>query len=354
MAAMPVAVAAKMPAARGFATPNGSASNGTGDAMKRSGQWSVVSGRWNVESGIPFPVPRRPSPVPRAAFTLVELLVTITIIGMMAGLVLGAMSAARQASREAATKATIAKLNSIIMKRYESYLTRRVPVSLSGLPPAQAAENRLYAIRDIMRMEMPDRFSDINSPPIPLPNRLPDGTILSVPRPALSQLYANRLNTSPPGAGNGTLNDTAELLYMIVSMGSPEAMEQFSQSEIGDTNQNGYPEFLDGWGRPIFFLRWAPGYSPFSNVQVADPVKNHDPFDPRRADQNAYHLIPLIYSAGSNGEPGLNINAGFDFTQVGSKPGDIFVNGWSEFSKIGTPVGGNGVGNIDNHHIEAR
>ena len=47
---------------------------------------------------------------------------------------------------------------------------------------------------------------------------------------------------------------------MIVSMGSPEAMEQFSQSEIGDTDHNGYPEFLDGWGKPIFFLRWAPGF----------------------------------------------------------------------------------------------
>ena len=76
----------------------------------------------------------------------------------------------------------------------------------------------------------------------------------------------------------------AEMLYMIVSMGSPEAMEQFNQSEIGDTDGNGWPEFLDGWGRPIFFLRWAPGFSPYSDIQtMADPIKHdHDPFDPRR------------------------------------------------------------------------
>jgi prepilin-type N-terminal cleavage/methylation domain-containing protein len=354
MAAMPVAVAAKMPAARGFATPNGSALNGTGDAMKRSGQWLVVSGQWNVESGMLYPVPRPPSPAPRSAFTLVELLVTITIIGMMAGLVLGAMSAARQASREAATKATIAKLNSIIMKRYESYLTRRVPVSLSNLPPAQAAQDRLYAIRDIMRMEMPDCTADISSPPISLPN-----STASVPRPALSQLYYNRLVNSPPSTGNGVNNAEAELLYMIVSMGSPEAMEQFSQSEIGDTNQNGYPEFLDGWGRPIMFLRWAPGFSPYSDVQKPDPVKNHDPFDPRRTDANAYHLIPLIFSAGSNGEPGLNVMQGIDFTQLSPRPGDIF--GSSAFIQIGAPSDNGGKGtltdyqdNITNHHIEAR
>ena len=66
-------------------------------------------------------------------FTLVELLVTITIIGMLAGMMLGALQMARNSAREAATKATIAKLNSIIMQRYESYMTRRVPIQI---PPA--------------------------------------------------------------------------------------------------------------------------------------------------------------------------------------------------------------------------
>ena len=100
---------------------------------------------------------------------------------------------------------------------------------------------------------------------------------------------------------------------MIVSMGSPEAMEQFSQSEIGfdptyDPNHK-WPYFVDGWGHPIYFLRWAPGCSAnhvntsgvpdgYSDIQSGDPTKDHDPFDPRRVDTNAYHLIPLIYSDG--------------------------------------------------------
>ena len=94
---------------------------------------------------------------------------------------------------------------------------------------------------------------------------------------------------------------------MIVSMGSPEAMEQFSASEIGDTDGNGYPEFLDGWGRPIWFLRWAPGFSPYSDIQTTDPTNNHDPFDPQHFDANAYKLIPLIYSDGSNNNPSQGI-----------------------------------------------
>ncbi len=293
----------------------------------------------------------------RAAFTLVELLVTITIIGILAGMMFGGLQLARESAREQATKATIAKLHTIIMKRYESYMTRRVPLDLSkkadGTPLtlAEQAQDRLYAIRDLMRMEMPDRSSDINDVPITLPK-----SGKNIARPALSQLYYAKLNA--PGCtvenDNGIKNGAAELLYLIVSMGSPEAMEQFNQSEIGDTNGNGWPEFLDGWGRPIWFLRWAPAYSTdathrYSDIQFADPDKHHDPFDPRRVDSAAFQMFPLIYSSGTDKEPGLETKAFLSFTAM---HGDIFGN--NEFTTIGTPKDGHGIGLITNHHIEQR
>ena len=139
-------------------------------------------------------------------------------------------------------------------------------------------------------------------------------------------------------------------------------MEQFSPSEIGDTDKNGWPEFLDGWGRPIFFLRWAPGCSAnhttggvvdgYSDIQSGDPTKDHDPFDPHRADQAAYHLIPLIYSEGAtpgDKDHGININGTYDFT--GTK-GDMFNN--DDFKKIGTLLGIKTFGGITNHHVETR
>ena len=47
-------------------------------------------------------------------------------------------------------------------------------------------------------------------------------------------------------------------------------------------------EFLDGWGHPIGFVRWAPAFlPPNSDVQTGDPVNDHDPFDQRRADYGA-------------------------------------------------------------------
>ena len=54
--------------------------------------------------------------------------------------------------------------------------------------------------------------------------------------------------------------------------------------------------FLDGWGKPICWLRWAPGFSPNSDIQVADPKARHDPFDPNNADPAGYQLFPLIYA----------------------------------------------------------
>lgn len=302
----------------------------------------------------------------RSGFTLVELLVVVTIIGIMAALTFGALQGAQNSARESATKATIAKLNSIIMQRYESYLTRRVPVNLSGLPPAQAAQDRLYAIRDLMRMEMPDRADDLIGSvknPIPIVDNLPielPNSKQKVLTPAITRLYKSYYTTHLKE--DNIIADKAcaqaAMLYMIISLGSPEAMEQFNQKEIGDYDNDGMPEFLDGWGRPIFWLRWAPGFSPYSDIQKDDPINHHDPFDPRRADPSAYHLIPLIYSAGANGKPGLAVGSGFSFNDA---KGDIFVSEWPNFSKIGVASDDDGNGtlhdyedNITNHHIEAR
>jgi hypothetical protein len=133
-------------------------------------------------------------------------------------------------------------------------------------------------------------------------------------------------------------------------------MEQFTQAEIGDTNGNGWLEFLDGWGRPIHFLRWAPGFSAYSDIQVADATNHHDPFDPLRVDKNAFQLFPLIYSSGALADYDLfdGHNASNTFNFHDTPKGDIW-NAWGTlFTNMGTVTTGSGVGYITNHHIEAR
>ncbi len=273
--------------------------------------------------------------LPRRGFTLVEVLIVVVIIALLAALSMGALRKAQESARVTKTKATIAKLNDLVMQRYESYFTRRIPLNTSSLVTSggtplsayQSALVRLYAVRDLMRMEMPERWTDVtytagstgaslDLSTQPGLSSLSPGTCY-VPEPALHKLYKQKGSVSgyDPHAG-------AKCLYMFIATCYPEALGQFTSDEIGVVDNDGWKVFLDGWGHPINFLRWAPGFSRdttasttsppcYSDIQIPDPIAHHDPFDPRKVDQAAYQLIPLIY-AGVLGKNGANDDYGIN------------------------------------------
>lgn len=352
-----------------------------------------------------FPAPLCPlCSASRRGFTLVEMLVTIAIIAMLAGLAMASLYAAQQSARAARTRATIAKLHQALAPRWESYRTRRLPMDLSASygNARQLALFQLLARRQLMRMELPDRWADINfdvfgsleAAPYPerafwvgmggllpagkterhlakIPGNIP-GTDIVIPRPALSQAYLRRYGQiSPPPTPT---YQGAECLYMILTTGLGDdsgADVVFSRQDIGDFDNDGAPEFLDGWGRPIDFLRWAPGF--YSDLQPGnpaasnpitghDPQEFHDPFDPLRVDPIAFELFPLIYSGGPDGDLAIeaHVGAGFgsknDFNDpyapsVPEEPSEL--EKWRGSPTTGT-FGGGPDDNIHNHLLDLR
>jgi prepilin-type N-terminal cleavage/methylation domain-containing protein len=295
----------------------------------------------------------------KPSFTLVELMVVIAIIGVLAGMILYTLAGAQRDSLTARTQGTIKKINDIVLPRWEEFRYRAVKINVPQaflvpqmrngawhvpISAREGARARMIALRDVMRMELPDRYTDILYPPVmyrvgaytadnygPTPDTSNDDIVAPFDReiPGQFQTYRRKMVTEPTGAGAlpltmnpypatapvapvGTLrpspaNQGAELLYEIVSNSTYQgssALEYFRPSEIGDTDGDGYGEFLDAWGRPIQWIRWPAGYpSPLNDTSTPDPM------DPLRTDwrwsnssgQKPWMLVPLIISAGPDG-----------------------------------------------------
>ena len=361
-------------------------------------------------------------PRTRRGFTLIELMVTIGIILILATLTMLAMAGAQEAAQIAKTKSLIARLNVLIMQKYESYRNRQLPIQLPiGVTARQAAAARCDAVRQLMRMEMPDRWSDIVDPAKNITiiadsaNSL-GGTTISMPAPSVWQAYFSFYNyvlglpgySAPAADGGAKAGDEfqgAKTLYLIVTMGLEEndVLENFNTSEIKDYDNTGCKVFIDAWGRPIRFLRWAPGFmanpatgapaggfSGVSRLQTGWDRDQTDPtgvygspppvpagVNPATLDQpatglttsNTYALYPLIFSAGPDGYYDIVTDSSATLHYANSvPPNDPFysVKDTTDFPKgpVGTPsaIVDNGqtnntyshYDNIHNHNLGTR
>jgi prepilin-type N-terminal cleavage/methylation domain-containing protein len=302
----------------------------------------------------------RPLGPARRGFTLVEMLIVIAIIAILAAAMAYAVGGAQESARVAKTRAIIAKLHTLVMQKYESYYNRRLPITIPPTvydpatkaviptPPRAIAKVRCDALRALMKMEMPERWTDVrddpkNSPiPIVSPGNpasdpskwSPYGDIndpsqpatVTITRPSINQAYYaffNSLGAQNVASMESDANQGAKCLYLLVTMGldEPDALKNFSTSDIGDPDHSGCKVFLDAWG-PIRFLRWAPGYSSPLQPQWTT-ASQHDarmpdqsdpagiyfapkpgsigPGGPGRIRGNTFALYPLIYSAGPDG-----------------------------------------------------
>lgn len=262
----------------------------------------------------------------QGGFTLVEILAVLVILSLMSGMVLTAVQGVTTTAKAARTRSIIETVNSVIQEQYDSYKYRPFsvePPNFDQLAPSgdtfgyellagEAARVRMLLIRDLQRMEMPDRLSDIADAPTVISaaanpvvkdttDHDNDGdrneTIgvrddnsrrksfqttgydsnatyavggYNIPR----QLSACR-NRIPSKKLDGTdfnldystpeeaQNQGAECLYLILATtfsGGQPAISSIPASNIGDTDGDNLLEILDGWGQPLGFVRWPVGY----------------------------------------------------------------------------------------------
>jgi prepilin-type N-terminal cleavage/methylation domain-containing protein len=240
----------------------------------------------------------RPLHFPAAGFTLIELVVVIAILAILSALTLRGLAVGNQSAKRDSTRFMIQKLNDAIMDQYETY---------EDLADNTSAYS-LLQLRARMREELPDAWADVADNGTPHPASPAQN--VSVPLYATGRRYRDYKAARPQA---NIEYQGAECLYMIITQGGRfnDFLESISSDRIGDVDDDGAKEFLDGWRQPIEFLRWAPGFSEIDqSLQVPDPISHHDPLDvryepstppPAGCDPNAYALFPLIYSAGPGG-----------------------------------------------------
>lgn len=310
----------------------------------------------------PHPSTTTPS---RRGFTLVELMVVLVILSILGSLTLAGLNVARTRSRAEKTRGTLSKISGVINAQFESYVDRTcAPMKTGTVAPAAGSEfmydvylntattpPQFYGPREIggawpgasttskvphgalvqrrllMTLEMPDSWSDVKNGIAAITGVAP--VLPPFARTATVRGYAAYRGAVAPSSTNGS----AECLYMIVARSGfdPYAIEQFRTDEIGDTDSDGALEFLDHRGQPIIFLRWAPGFTPSSGIQIADSTNHHDPMDPHKVDSPAYALAPLLVSGGDDGLTGLQVTE----------------NGWLQLALTSIVTTGSNVGAPD-------
>ncbi len=191
-------------------------------------------------------------------------------------MILFAMFSAQETAKAQKTRALVAKLDTIIKAKWEAYKTRRVPVTI---PPdtdsIEAARIRLDGLHDLMRMELPDRYTDVvqvdpnDHQVTTTPSQV---TLLGswpysanpIAPPAAFHSYLRRIVTAKTAMDKPSIDyQSAEMLYLIVTAslaGDEDSRGVFKADNISDVDGDGMSEFVDGWGNPIKFLRWPAGF----------------------------------------------------------------------------------------------
>jgi prepilin-type N-terminal cleavage/methylation domain-containing protein len=193
----------------------------------------------------------------RGGFTLIEILVVVAIIGILLGLLAVALFPWIGTQSKRTTEILLQKVHTaveqqareVIIKAREETPKPNV-LAMAGGDPERA---RIIWIKLRLKQEFPMSYAEALNPTA--------GSQFLAPSdlPPLKE-YVTRLQGVTPVDPN-----TQMAACLLMSLQRPRKGQKFSAEEtlgahaIKDTDGDGVPEIVDGWGKPVLFFRWGTG-----------------------------------------------------------------------------------------------
>lgn len=239
---------------------------------------------------------------PRAGFTMVELIVVVSIITVLAALVASAVMRFAGTQQEENTKTLIAKTYGQLIRQWRSAieLARQEagPNSLNNLPAGLfklAGKDdgfadwqdraRVLWVKLRLRQLFPMSYAEIVSGPNFGGTYSGLDAALQPPDSYRKSLNSYTGSSHDPGTEGGACLLIA--LTARATKGKELNAEDFSNLEVKDTDGDGVNELVDGWGRPLRFYRWPTGNSEVDHLNPGDlgattatQMRFRDPQDP--------------------------------------------------------------------------
>ncbi len=248
-------------------------------------------------------------------FTLIEVLIVVGIIGILMGLSLKVMFGLTSQAEEQATIATVRKVDALLQQKLEAfdrvYNGSRATSAESTVVGILASQNifgvresvvQILAKKAAIRSAFPQRMAELLAVPTETQVAVPlmaDSFFKAVAEPG-ARVQQTQEGLPVDDASVRTRaqqnwqtrhrpeTESAELLYycLVVSdsfgAGSVDS-DRFTALEVGDTDADGLPEFIDAWGNPLRFYRWPTRLIDFDAPSPFTPVLSNpnDPTDVR-------------------------------------------------------------------------
>ncbi len=194
----------------------------------------------------------------RQGFTLVELLLVISIIAILSTLGLSVLAGAEQDALENRTKAGIERVRQSLDQKLEENLYRILPIRPNyGTDPVDLKDIRQRAMAELMRVEFPTEIEHANPALFPRNDTGMVAGIMDFTDPSVFPKPQMLCRFDAVLTGASTDNQGAECLYAIMSLHYDEQgntlVSLLRKREIADTDSDGYLEVVDAFGDPLNF-----------------------------------------------------------------------------------------------------